>query len=111
MVAIQRTVFYFDNIDNMIEKLYNYLSYSNLLEEAVFWYENEEWERDELRFSRCDIQEARINYWGSFLHALGHALTHADPHNANLIISTFNKYILEMYCDWVLNCIIKDNEQ
>lgn len=87
---------------------YHYLSYSKYLEEACFGYE-EDWESKELRFSRYDIQDARIKYWGSFLQCLGHALAHADPKNSSRIIDEFQDYIIQFYMEWLLNTCQKKN--
>lgn len=84
---------------------YHYLSYSKYLEEACFWDEK----GDELRFSRYDIQEAWIKFWGSFLQCLGHALAHADPLNSSRIIDEFQDYIIEFYIEWLLNTCQKKN--
>lgn len=85
---------------------YKYLSYSKLLEEACF--SNVE-TKDEIRFDRIDIQEARIKYWGSFLSALWHALSHADMVNATKIIDTWNNYIIEYFHEGLLNCKLIEN--
>lgn len=82
-----------------------YLSYSKLLEEACFSV----WSA-EIRFSRYDIQDARIQYGWSFLSTLWHALSHADYENATKIIDTWNNYIIDFYKSWLLNRIMEDNE-
>ena len=78
---------------------YKYLSYSKYLEEACF--ATEDW--NEIRFSRYDIQDAWIKYWGSFLQCLGHTLAHADPINSSRIIDEFQDYIIQFYIEWLLN--------
>lgn len=76
-----------------------YLSYSKFLEQAVFG--NDEWQ--ELRFDRVDIQKSRMRFWGSFLSALWETLSHADPMNAERVITEFNDYIIDYYKSWLLD--------
>jgi hypothetical protein len=50
---------------------------------------------------RYNAQEGMIKFGGSFVHALGHALAHADSNNTFKILSTFAEYAEEHAGLWI----------
>ncbi len=95
-------MFYFDNL---VDMRLIYMHYNTFTEEALF--ETEHW--DMLVFTKYDIEEAWMKYWGSFLSSLWEALVHADMNNAHKLIDTWNNYIKDYFNQNLLTCKLIEN--